>query len=183
MSDSNPLVFRYVYKPEDERLAFAESEKKKRNKALAGALANGVVFAGIVGALIWGHSKTDFVLALAILALLTINLADIFRYSSEYLFGGRTFLPFSPFEVETGFDENEVFNTAAHFRNFARWDAVIEIAVKQHGIAVQVDGCRWFIPRSAFSSEIEMHKAFKQIKKMQERAKTGTASAQPAASK
>lgn len=146
-------------------------------------LANGVVFAGIIGALIWGHSKIDFILAIAILALLTINLADIFRYSSEYFFGGREFHSFSPFEVETGFDENELFNVAAHFRNFARWDAVIDIVVKQYGIAVKADGGRWFIPRSVFSSEIEMHKAFKQIKKMQEQGKTRAASVRSADSR
>jgi len=156
------LEFRYLFSERDDVLAFKVYDGRKRRQALTRAARHfGLMAVGVALAVIVGTVDLVRLIGLAVsIAAFAGGVEALARAIRQ-----RTKIePFEPIEIVTSVSERGVSNRTPYVFQEAAWAAVKRVDCLEYGIAFEILGARWYVPRSAFGSVSEMHAACKKIR-------------------
>jgi len=159
------LEYKYVYSFEDDKKAFAKHDtriKAKLHLSLISFLILIILQFYILYLIIKISSLSSEILSIVIFCIfiILIRLILVLRNIVNYK---DTREHFDPLEIRTWVDKLGVYNKTPYANQYFNWALVKNVKVMDYGLVFQTTSSHWFVPRSAFNSNIEMHKELKKI--------------------
>lgn len=158
------LEFRYTFSQQDEQYAYGLYDANMQKAALGRLLhIFGIAMCSAVALLVAHANKLELIQSVATGvtgAALGFGLAAFFGVAWR-----RTKVePFEPIEIVSSVSERGISNRTPYVFEEIAWAAVRKIECLEYGIVFQTINTRWYVPRSAFASTIQMHVAFKKVR-------------------
>lgn len=163
------LEFRYRFTVADEKLAYGVADRRQRRKAWAVMFPIlGLAALALVAAFFIWRSGSANGLLVAALALMVAAFSAGMKWSS--LWQATPVADFEPIEIVTRVDASGASNRTPYVEQRAVWAAVRAVRCTEYGIAFQALDCRWYVPRSAFTSMSVMREAYAEIVRIRSQA-------------